>query len=75
MEIMSRLGIEKKCISEDIDMIFWSEIYVSKLLWEKVFIRLNEEEMTLLRCYLYDAMNYRKIYSELCEEGVKRRVS
>lgn len=74
--IMSKLGAKAgvgRPKYGDIDFI--SDIYVSKVFWEKIFVRLNKQEMSMLRCYLFDALNYRQIYATICECGLERRVS
>lgn len=74
--IMLKLGIEGFVSrSKNVDVAFLCDIYVSKIFWEKIFICLNRHEMTVLRCYLFDALKYKQIYDTICECGLERRVS
>ena len=73
-EIMSRYGINI-AHQKDKDIEFLADIYLSKVFWEKIFIQLDKNDMTRLRCYLYDAVNYKALYSGIKESESERRVS
>lgn len=61
--------------SKSADVAFLCDIYVSKIFWEKIFVCLNKYEMTVLRCYLFDALKYKRIYDTISKCGLERRGS
>ena len=74
--IMNKLGLSDiPLMKQDGDIIFLADLYLSKVFWEKVFIRLNAEEMTKLRCYCFDSDRFDTLYHAILKDKQQRRVS
>lgn len=74
--IMNKLGLSDiPMMKQDGDITFLADLYLSKVFWEKVFIRLNAEEMTKLRCYCFDCDRFDTLYRAILKDKQERRVS
>ena len=54
---------------------FICDVLASAKYWEKIFTRLDEHDLSLLRCYLMNGDNYKKCYNDIVIAGLERRVS
>ena len=75
--IMNDLGIKAWKLPEALpsDIRFLKNIYLSGRFWGDIFVKLNEYEMTKLRCYVFNDEDYEERYHEFVKRDMCRRVS
>jgi len=59
--------------SNDIGVL--GDLYLSSAFWGDIFISLDKYEMTLLRCFVYNADDYLERFGSFVEQNMCRRVS
>ena len=57
------------------DISFWGDLYLSSAFWGDLFVRLDKNEMTKLRCYIYNPDDYMDRFYSFMEHDMCRRVS
>lgn len=74
--VLKRMGLNTdKYQFENKNEEFICDVLASKNYWEKIFVRLNKNELSFLRCYLIDENNYKKRFNDILFAGLERRVS
>lgn len=74
--VLDRIGfVSNDFKKEDVQESFICDILASKKYWEAIFTRLDKNELTLLRCYLFNETDYRERFNKVKMAGLERRVS
>lgn len=76
-DVVGKLGIAdwSPIITHCDDIGILGDLYLSGAFWGDVFLGLDKNEMTKLRCFVYDSEGYMNLFGSFVEKGMCRRVS